>query len=1131
MSCINRRIYCVTFLVIALFAVGSVDAIAQTSQLMPNRDALSGTSMVVWGNTTAPAGTVYKLEYGDLAEENGTVPAGGSSYLAFNHTYSTALPQEGFTATLTIGSSSATVDIKVTNDVAAGLTAEQKREIETNMAIEDGLRFLYQSVENLEATHVGGWATVQWPNNHGSVGSFGSMSLLAFENHGYLPTGNHIYAPLVQGGINYIFSLLTPITLQNGGSGEPAGSPCVGIGTPSGDLTCEGLYAPSAGSIGYSTAVVMLAITGSGVTQAWTATTGDATYVNGQTYASIVQRLSNAVVWGQSDGDDLDRGGWRYGLDNANSDGSAVGWNVLALLDATAYGATVPAHAKTELAYVIARTTAADGGMGYNSPTNIPNTAKAGVRLQALGYMGVGLGDNPPVGGPTPQITVDYLNTYWNTNTESAANTYDCDNGALPGTLNKGCIYAMFNVFKGLKLSGVQTLSNVPRADNDWNKDYRDFLVLNQINPNTLSGGSWDSPTISFSAHIDSQATGTTALGLIILSPTALILPTSLTLGPLTDTNLFGEDHTVTATALSSGGLPVAGVTVTFEVLSGPSSPLSGTALTNSSGEAIFTYTNNGPDEGTDVIRARIGNTVLSNTVEKTWESPNDPPVPNAGADRPEATAAGLCLATVSLNGSATDSDVGDTLTFTWTGADGTIADPNAAQTTVSGLGLGAHTFTLTVNDGTVSVSDDVVITIEDQEPPTISINPLSPNGNAGWFKFPTLTGVLVQATAADNCSVDVTVETSGAQVAAEAPGSSVTVNTDGITTVDFEAIDGAGNMAGASTIVKLDRALPIITLTSTPPPNGAGWNNTDVTLSFSCTDPIPSSGGPSCPADLVFTDEGEFPGVVTSTDVAGNVGSLPYLVKIDKTAPEMKNVFNPETLTVDVLALDDGSGVTSDPIVPVCVPTSWGSGKASAKNSGKGPNAELCTYTVTDAAGNTTVLVEKRKKTGSNASKKNSSKGGGGGEVEIEVVSIQYNDGDVIAFPPKADKKFEWSLNSDGTLKELEQKMELGKGNTKQQVTAHYSSKKETTEINVHGGDGKLVGDGLTLLCMISSDGELDIVFDPTGLTPKNSVKSSLKVASEKSSDKVSEKSSGKSSDKGSDKGSKKNSSKGGKG
>ena len=1124
------RLFVALLTVALMVIVGVSSASAQGTQMMPDREVLSGNQVVIWGNTTEGAGPVT-ISFGDgTPDETPAFNINSQSYIATTHTYTTAFPQEDFTATLTVGASSASVTITVID--GGLLTASQLEEQGINDAIQDGLRYQYYSVSSREVRHDSGWLLAQWSGNR----SFTSMVTLSFENHGHTTTSGDIYSPVVQGGLNEVFKGL----LHKGIVNEAAGTNCVPGTLPlplvgpilPATTECNGLTPTSAGHIGYSTSIALLAIGGSGTPLAVVGPGLGTT--SGQRYVEVAQRLINTVAWGQADSGS-DRGGWQYGLDNNRSDGSAIGWNVLGLLDGAAFGATIPAHVAGELELEIENTTDAFGAMGYRVKGSIPNTAKTGVRLQALSFIGVPVGGTTAVTTVTPQKSIDYVNDGWN-----LGGTCNWGQSGLHPSggnrLNQArkCIYATFNVFKGLKLFGVTTLPNVPRADFDWHKDYQTFLVGVQTSPTSATGGHWSTLTASgFTTPAKS------ALALLVLSPTALILPdkdkfAAVGLSPATDSGPAAGSHTVTALAESVGGAPVPGATVNFLVLTGPNAGATGSAVTNAAGTAGFTYTDtlSTAANALDTIQASIGS-LDSNIVDMTWIPPNLPPVPNAGADRPEATAAGLCEATVSLNGSATDPDTGDSLTFTWTGADGVIADPTAAVTTVSGLGLGAHTFKLTVSDGTVSVFDEVVITVEDQEPPTISINPLSPNGNAGWFKFPTLTGVLVQATAADNCSVDVTVETTGAQVAAEAAGSSVTINTDGVTTVEFEAIDGAGNMADASTVVKLDRAVPVITLSSTPPPNGAGWNNTDVTLSFACTDPTPSSGGPSCPADLVFTDEGEFPGAVTSTDVAGNVGSLPYLVKIDKTAPEMKNVFNEDTLTVDVLALDDGSGVTSDPIVPVCVPTSWGSGKASAKASGKGsvkgPNAELCTYTVTDAAGNTTVLVEKRKTTGSNASKKgsskgsgkNSSKGGGGGETQIEVVSIQYNDGDVIAFPPKADKKFEWSLNSDGTLKELEQKMELGKGATKQQVTAHYSSKKGTTEINVHGGDGKLVGDGLTLLCMISSDGELDIVFDPTGLTPKNSVKSSLKAESTKASEKPSEKPSKKSSEKPSKKGS----------
>ena len=322
------------------------------------------------------------------------------------------------------------------------------------------------------------------------------------------------------------------------------------------------------------------------------------------------------------------------------------------------------------------------------------------------------------------------------------------------------------------------------------------------------------------------------------------------------------------------------------------------------------------------------------------------------------------------------------------------------------------------------------------------------------------------------------------------------------------------------------------------PPAGFAEWNDGDVTLVFSASDSCTgiqsltyeltgaeSTGGAEVPVagPLTLSAEGTTTVTVTAFDGGGNMSNATLVVKIDKTAPEAKNVFNPETLTVDVVVVDDdGSPIV---VEAACVPASWGGGSEASAKSAKSAkdNAELCTYTLTDAAGNVTVLVEKRKTEGSDVSSKGSAKSsgksssksgkGGGGNIQIEVVSVQYNDADVVVFPPKADKKFEWSLNSDGTLKELEQKMELGKGKTRQQVTAHYSSKKDETGFNVHGGDGKLVGPGVRVLCMVTIDGTLDIEFDPDGLSPKNSVKSSLKVSEKRpESTKTSGKTSGKS-------------------
>jgi hypothetical protein len=94
-------------------------------------------------------------------------------------------------------------------------------------------------------------------------------------------------------------------------------------------------------------------------------------------------------------------------------------------------------------------------------------------------------------------------------------------------------------------------------------------------------------------------------------------------LSPLAETNVVGDDHTVTACVIDSNGNPVSGVTVTFTVISGPNAGANGMAVTGADGKASFTYTSNGM-EGTDCIQASfvdaMGETQLSNIVKKFWQ-------------------------------------------------------------------------------------------------------------------------------------------------------------------------------------------------------------------------------------------------------------------------------------------------------------------------------------------------------------------------------------------------------------------------------------------------------------------------------------------------------------------------------
>jgi hypothetical protein len=105
-----------------------------------------------------------------------------------------------------------------------------------------------------------------------------------------------------------------------------------------------------------------------------------------------------------------------------------------------------------------------------------------------------------------------------------------------------------------------------------------------------------------------------------------------LTLAPSSQTVAVFSPATVTATFENSCGEPLSGALVKFTVVSGPNAGTTGTGVTNSSGQASFTYTS--VRTGTDTLVATITNpagTITSNQVTVTWVIP--PPSPLCAID------------------------------------------------------------------------------------------------------------------------------------------------------------------------------------------------------------------------------------------------------------------------------------------------------------------------------------------------------------------------------------------------------------------------------------------------------------------------------------------------------------------
>ncbi|HLO32203.1 MAG TPA: HYR domain-containing protein [Anaerolineales bacterium] len=119
---------------------------------------------------------------------------------------------------------------------------------------------------------------------------------------------------------------------------------------------------------------------------------------------------------------------------------------------------------------------------------------------------------------------------------------------------------------------------------------------------------------------------------------------------------------------------------------------------------------------------------------------------------------------------------------------------------------------------------------------------------------------------------------------------------------------DNAGlSSAPAQITVKLDKTNPAVAFSNRTSPNGNGWNNTDVTVNWSCTDQF--SGPASANVSQVLGTEGAGQSAVgTCFDNAGNQASdTQGGINIDKSAPKLTL---PPDMTVEATSLS-GAVVT----------------------------------------------------------------------------------------------------------------------------------------------------------------------------------------------------------------------------
>ncbi len=456
---------------------------------------------------------------------------------------------------------------------------------EISEAIEDGLVWLAA-----QQGDDGAWEAHYLGHDY-RVGATG-LAVLKFETHAIFERGispfdpGYAYHENVEKGLDYIFSqaYIQPPPLTSA------------YGDPDPDDDGGVYFYDDYSHQVYETGIAMMAIAASNAPDRVVNVSGSA--VNGWTYREVLEDAVHYMAWAQNESGTA-RGGWRYRPNYTSSDNSCSGFAVLGLGYAEApapwgFGIAIPGFVKDELSiwidYIQDDT---DGGSGYDRPSRWRNILKTGNLLYEMAFVG------DTAATPRVQAAIGFIQNHWN----------DLIDTGWKG--DPAYYQAMYCTMKGLEALGIGTLDGI-----DWFDEFSDSIAAQQ-----LADGGWPTSYLSINRSLSST--------FALLTMEKAVPPPRLSLVPVADTNPTGSGHTFTATLVDAKGSPMAGETITFEVIDGPHAGLTGTGVTDEVGEATWSYT--GTAAGTDIILAN-GAGVTSNEARKTWEgAPPAPPPPIPG--------------------------------------------------------------------------------------------------------------------------------------------------------------------------------------------------------------------------------------------------------------------------------------------------------------------------------------------------------------------------------------------------------------------------------------------------------------------------------------------------------------------
>ena len=244
------------------------------------------------------------------------------------------------------------------------------------------------------------------------------------------------------------------------------------------------------------------------------------------------------------------------------------------------------------------------------------------------------------------------------------------------------------------------------------------------------------------------------------------------------------------------------------------------------------------------------------------------------------------------------------------------------------------------------------VVKTPDVTPPTTSHVLSGTSGLNGWYVSDV--GVSLSATDDSSGVASTSYSTDGGSIWFTYTGT-ITVSTEGVSSIQYKSIDNAGNEETPKSVeIKIDKTAPTISGSRSPGPNGFGWNNGDVTVSFTASDSGSDLASVTSPVTLMSEGEGQSVSG-TATDVAGNTATTTVGgINIDKTAPTITGSRSPDPnsdgwnngdVTVVFLASDSLSSV--DTVTPDTVLSEEGSGQHVVGSAvDKAGNSAVCDVT-----------------------------------------------------------------------------------------------------------------------------------------------------------------------------------------